>query len=458
MRRPLFIDCADSSRPHFELDRSLRLVAFYATLFYYCEQRAHPSSQERFFPAQKPLWLTPSARVGDNLCCCALCNREEKMNLGRNILALALGFAVAASAASAKAQDKLVIGSSAGLTGYLATIDRAWTDALKLASDIVNNQAGVLGRKIQVVIEDNQSQPQDAVTSYRKMISSDHANVFISGCLSAGNLAAVPIVMRQEIPMIVCSIIAHDAKQASWMFSTIPPPAFEVATRMQYLHDSTKIRKVGVIYDQSPYATLLMNSAKKLAPKYEMTVVGAEQYQQSDVDLSVIIKKLQADGAQAILKMGVGPSTLTAAKDMKELALKIPLLTSSEDLAVFRKVAKVLGKDFFFVAGPTQFYDALADNDPLKATIGNFLKPWRAKYGDRDPTWAGRGYDAVMFLREAINRAHSFDGAKIRASLETIHGFQGTSGAYNFDKSHYGVTKNPYRLGQFIDGKLVLVN
>ena len=380
------------------------------------------------------------------------------MNLRRTMLACALGLAAALSAATAKAEDQYVIGSSAGLTGYVATIDRAWTDAVKLASDIVNKDGGIMGRKIHVVVEDNRSQPQEAVTAYRKMMSSDHANVFISGCLSAGNLAAVPIVMRQEIPMIVCSIIARDAKQAHWMFSTIPPPAFEVETRMQYLHDSTKIRKVGVIYDQSPYATLLMNSAKKIAPKYDMTVVGAEQYQQSDADLSVIIKKLQAAGAQAILKMGVGPTTMTAAKDIKQLSLGIPLLTSSEDLAVFRDVAKVLGKDFFFVAGPTQFYDALADNDPLKKTIGDFLRPWRAKYGDRDPTWAGRGYDAVMFLRAAITNAHSFDGAKVRDALEKISGFQGTSGAYNFDKSHYGVTKNPYRLGQFVNGKLVLVN
>ena len=97
-----------------------------------------------------------------------------------------------------------------------------------------------------------------------------------------------------------------------------------------------------------------------------MTVVGSEQYQQSDADLSVIIKKLQANGAEAILKMGVGPTTMTAAKNIKDMALGIPLLTSSEDIAVFKDVAKVLGKDFFFVAGPTQVYDALPDSDPIK--------------------------------------------------------------------------------------------
>jgi len=71
-----------------------------------------------------------------------------------------------------------------------------------------------------------------------------------------------------------------------------------------------------------------------------MTVVGAEQYQQGDADLSVIIKKLQAAGAEAIMKMGVGPTTMTAAKNIKDMALGIPLLTSSEDVAVFGPVSR----------------------------------------------------------------------------------------------------------------------
>lgn len=368
----------------------------------------------------------------------------------------AIGLGILAVQA-AHAQDKIVFGDSAGLTGYTATIDRAWTDAARIGVDIVNSQGGVLGKKIELVVEDNRSEPQEAVTAYRKMISSDGAKVFISGCLSAGNLAAVPIVMRQKIPMVLCSIISRDTEQAKWMFSTLPPPAFEVEVRLRYLHDSTKIRKVGVIYDQSPYANLLQKSAKDQAGKFDITVVGAEQYQQSDADLSVIIKKLHAAGAEAILKMGVGPSTMTAAKNIKDMALGIPLLTSSEDVAVFRDIAKVMGKDFYFVAGPTQVFEAIPDGEPVKAAIAKFLKPWRAKYGDRDPTWAGRGYDAVLFVAEAIRRANSLDGEKIRDEINKISGFQGTSGAYNFDKSHYGITKNPYVLGQIIDGKIVIV-
>jgi hypothetical protein len=80
------------------------------------------------------------------------------------------------------------IGVSAGLTGYAAAVDRAWRDGLEVAADYVNSKGGIMGRKVQVIAEDNKSEPQEAVTVYRKMISSDKVDIFLSGCVSAGNV------------------------------------------------------------------------------------------------------------------------------------------------------------------------------------------------------------------------------------------------------------------------------
>ena len=94
----------------------------------------------------------------------------------------------------AYAQEPYKIGVSAGLTGYAATVDRAWRDGVEIAAAAVNAKGGVMGRKIQVVVEDNRSEPQEAVTVYRKMLSSDKVDVFVSGCVSAGNFAAAGLL------------------------------------------------------------------------------------------------------------------------------------------------------------------------------------------------------------------------------------------------------------------------
>src|SRR5262245_30355636 len=91
--------------------------------------------------------------------------------------------------ADAHAQSVHKIGMSAGLTGYAATVDRAWRDGVEIAIAAFNAKGGIMGRKLELVVEDNRSEPQEAVTVYRKMISSDRVNIFASGCVSAGNFA-----------------------------------------------------------------------------------------------------------------------------------------------------------------------------------------------------------------------------------------------------------------------------
>lgn len=338
------------------------------------------------------------------------------------------------------------IGISAGLTGYAATVDRAWTDGVKLAADTINAKGGIKGRKIEVIVEDNRSEPQEAVVVYRKMMTSDKVDVFASGCVSAGNFAAAASVARAQIPMVLCSILPPKPDEVKWAFSTLPPARFEVERRLEYLRDNTQIRKIGVLHDPSPYANLQKNIAEKIATTYGIQVVGIEQYKTDDPDLSVQIGKMNAAGAGAILKIGLGGTTLTAAKNIKQLGLPTLMLTSLEDLNVFKPVADVLGNKFFFVASPAQVIDAVPSG-PLKRSINDFLAPWKAKFGDRDPNWAGRGWDAVYLLQAAILKGDSFAGPKVRDSLESLSGYQGTSGLYDFSPvNHYGITVNPLYL------------
>jgi ABC-type branched-subunit amino acid transport system substrate-binding protein len=148
---------------------------------------------------------------------------------------------------------------------------------------------------------------------------------------------------------------------------------------------------------------------------------------------------------------------LTAAKNIKQLGLDMIMLTSLEDIAVFRPVADVLGDKFFFVASPAQVYDVLPAS-PLKTEIEKFLDPWRAKYGDRDPNWAGRGWDAVTLIAAAAAKANSVDGTKVRDALESIDGFQGTTGVYHFSASnHQGITENPLLLATIVNGQVKVV-
>src|SRR5262249_48747238 len=174
-------------------------------------------------------------------------------------------------AGAARAED-YKIGMSAGLTGYAATVDRAWRDGVEVAIAALNAKGGIMGRKVELVVEDNRSEPQEAVTVYRKMISSDEVKVFASGCVSAGNFAAAPLVVRAETPMVLCSILPQQPDHVKWAFTTIPPPRFEVETRLAYLKNSTQVKKIGVLHDPSPYANAQKAAAEKEAPQFGLEI------------------------------------------------------------------------------------------------------------------------------------------------------------------------------------------
>lgn len=359
---------------------------------------------------------------------------------------------------AAQAQQTYKIGSSVGLTGYAAVTDRAWRDGMELAADYLNGKGGIQGHKIELVVEDNKSEPQEAVVGYRKMMSNDKVEIFDSGCVSAGNFAAAGSVVRASIPMVLCSILPPRPEEVKWAFSFLPPPRFEVETRLKYLAEKTQIRKIGILHDPTPYATLMKNLAADIAKKYGLEIVATETYKQDDADLSVQIGRINAAGAGAIVKMGQGGSTVTVAKNIKQLGLdKMLLLASIDDGNLFTQAGAVLGDRFFFVAPSVQVPDAVPAG-PAKDAMNEFLTRWKAKYGDRDGNAGGRAWDSMMVIAKAAATSKSVEGPAMRDAIETLPSYQGAIAAYNFSpEQHVGITVNPLYLATVRDGKFDVV-
>jgi branched-chain amino acid transport system substrate-binding protein len=375
------------------------------------------------------------------------------MQLPKPLLAV-MFIATVLPSGPAGAADVYKIGASVALSGYAAPLDRSWRDGLELATAYINSRGGIMGRKVQLVVEDNKSEPQEAVTVYRKMISSDKVDVFLSGCLSAGNFAAAPFVVRAQIPMVLCSVLPTQPEHVKWAYTTLPSPRFEVDTRFAYLKNRTGFHKAGVLYDPSPYATLQKDIAVRAAPDYGLEIPVVEQHKQDDADISPQISKINAAGLKAMLKIGIGGSTLTVAKNIKQLGLDTLLLGSTDDLSVFKAAGEILGEQFLFVVMPAQAYEALPDG-VLKQEIARFLPLWRDRHGERDPGWGGRAWDAVMLTAAAVEKAKSFRGANVRDALETLSDFQGTGGVYHFSPAvHQGITQNPLLLAAIVGGKV----
>ncbi len=375
----------------------------------------------------------------------------------RPFLLLSAAMAAAFFPAQAGAEEVLKIGSSLGLTGYAAVVDRAWRDGLGVAADALNEDGGLLGRKVEVIVEDNHSQPQDAVVGYRKMLSSDEVHLFDSGCVSAGNFAAASFVVRAKLPMYLCSILPPREQEQEWAFSFLAPPRFEIESRYRYLKEKTDIRKVGLLYDPTPYALMMKDLGEKLAEEFGLEVVAQETYKQDDADMTVQLGRINAAGGGAVVKIGQGGSTVTAAKNIKQLGLdNMLLLSSNDDGSIFAQAGEVLGDRFLFVAPPVQLPKQLKPG-PTKDAVDAFLKYWSPKYPGRDPANGARAWDSMMVLAKAVEIAQSTEGEAIRDATEKVPPYVGAYASFNFSpEQHVGITENPFLIGKFANGELVI--
>lgn len=379
----------------------------------------------------------------------------------RNALAIAALLA-ATPAYHASAQDVIKIGSSLGLTGYGSLTDGHWRDGLELAIAAVNAKGGVLGKKLELVYEDNKSTPQEAVVVYRKMMSEDKVVAFDSGCISAGNFAAASFVTKAKLPMFLCSILPRLPDEQKWAFSFLPPPKFEVDSRYEYLKNKTDIRKIGILGDPSPYGMLMRNIAVEEAKNYGLEVIANESYQQDDADFRVQIGKFNAGGAGAIIMIGQGNAVITTANNIKQLGLnKMLLLGSINERELLIEAGKVLGEQYLF---PSPMIQVAIDDLSMitdakaRAAAEAFITPLKAKFGNKvDSSQTSRAWDSLLMMAQAMEAAKTTEGTAVRDTFEKIGHYVGAGAPYDFSaEQHVGITKNPYVIAYVKDGKLAI--
>jgi ABC-type branched-subunit amino acid transport system substrate-binding protein len=196
--------------------------------------------------------------------------------------------------------------------------------------------------------------------------------------------------------------------------------------------------------------------AESMAKQYGLTVVAVEAYKADDPDLSIQIGRIKAAGGEAIIKIGLGGSTVVAAKNIRQLGLDQMLLFAAiDDGSIFRPSGELLGERFLFVATAAQIPESVPEG-PARAPLDEFLKAWRAKYGDRDPVAGARAWDSVSIIAKAAEIAGSTTGTAMRDALEKVNDFQGVMTKYHFSPDqHYGVTQNPFVIGVVRNGNFV---
>jgi branched-chain amino acid transport system substrate-binding protein len=320
------------------------------------------------------------------------------------------------------------------------------------------NKVGVLGRPIKLVIEDDQSNPTEAVTAVNKLLQQDKVIAVLGGSISASTLAIKPITDAAGIPLMAMAASNKITEPPiDWVWRAPPRDALAVGAALGYIQNTMKFTKIAVLSDENAYGASGLADIEARAGDFGLTVVAKESYKTEDTDLTAQLTKLKAANPEVIVVWGTNPGPAVAAKNMKQLGMTQPFV-GSHGIAnkSFIDLAGDAAEGVIFPAGRLLVPDSYT-NPEQKAIVDQFVAAFTAAAGNPPPTFAGHAFGALRLLLEAINKAGSTDAAAIQTALNATTGVITPDGVYNYSATdHDGLTPDDLTVVQIKGGTWVL--
>ena len=385
-----------------------------------------------------------------------------------NRKAIAPAFAIGALALAvnqdALAQTPIRIGASLSLTGNLAELGQTFDRGYRVCVKQANERGGVLGRKIELSVEDDKSDGPTAAALYEKIIAKDKVDAIFSPYSSAITEAKADINEKHRMPMVAAgaatrSIYKKGRKYIFMVFS----PAEAYLEGLVDQADKKGLKTIAVIYEDSIFHTAIAQGVIELAKKRGLQVVVAEPYLLKTTDFTAMLKRIKAANPDVVAATSYFNDAVAIVRQMKETGVEPRMagVTAGGDLPKFYEV---LGKSAEYIYGATQWEPELA-----RVRAGGVIPVTRLYPGarefveDHEKLFPGAdlsyqtaaAFGGCQILLDSIRRVGSLDKEKIRTAILKFDGYT-AFGAFRVDQDGIQIA-HKMLMFQWQDGKKVIV-
>jgi len=346
---------------------------------------------------------------------------------------LGILLAVAASLAGCKPSgggnagyNPIKVGEFASLSGKEATFGISSHEGTLLAIEDLNAAGGVLGRKLQLITEDDLSKAGEPATVVNKLIARDNVVAVLGEVASSRSLEAAPICQQNQIPMISPSSTNPKVTETGdYIFRVCFIDPFQGTVMATFAHNTLKARKVAVFTDvKSDYskglAKYFIESFKKMGG--DVPDNAQLDFNGGDKDFKAQLTAIQAANPDAVFIPGYYTDVALICIQAKQLGITVPLLGGdgweSSDLVTIGQDA-VEGNYF-----STHYSPNMATTNSQR-----FVSEYQKRFDGKTPdAMAALGYDSALILADAIKRAGATDGPQIRDAIAATKNFDGVTG------------------------------
>ncbi len=375
------------------------------------------------------------------------------------IAAVALGGALAAGVADAQAPVK--IGVIQPLSGPVAASGNYVRMGAEIARDWINARGGVLGRKIELVIEDNKSDPKEAASAAEKLIVRDRVPAIMGAWGSSMTLAAMPKLEEYGVPMVVetSSAASITRRGNPWVFRISPPSEMEALGLEPYL-DKLGIKRADFLAVNTDWGRGAITAFGEILKKKGVAVGATEFMDQAATDMSAQLTKIKGTGGDTLfLTTSVEQITLVL-KQAQEQRLERRIITtggSSSPNQLVKQAGPAADGTYHIVFFMPWFPEAMPDGKLARAFVDEWTKRGHPFEG---LTEGFRGHDGILTIAEAIRIAGKDEPKAIREALWKVD-LMGVNGPIKFQKDgppgkESGQSKPSIFIVQIKNGKVAL--
>ncbi|HOS96890.1 MAG TPA: branched-chain amino acid ABC transporter substrate-binding protein [Deltaproteobacteria bacterium] len=330
-------------------------------------------------------------------------------------------------AGPALAADTIKLGVAGAHSGDLASYGLPTLNAAKLVVGDMNAKGGVLGRKVEILAEDDVCKPEVAANVGSKLVS-EKATVVLGHICSGATKAALSTYNEARLVTMSPSATNVDLTKSGEypnFFRTISPDDAQALLEVNYALNTLKVKKVAVIHDKGDYGKGLAEFARDFLEKRGIKPVLFEGITPGAVDYSAIVQKIKFSGADAVIYGGYHPEAAKIVMGMRKKKMKT--LFISDDGVKDDTFIKVAGKyaEGVYATGPID-----TSKSPMAVAA---IEQHKKAYGAEPGAFYLNAYAAAICLLQGIEKAGSTDYAAVSKALRT-NWFDTPLGKISFDE------------------------
>jgi branched-chain amino acid transport system substrate-binding protein len=351
----------------------------------------------------------------------------------------------------AAAQTPIKIGASMSVTGTYAKPGTYQKQGYDVCIDELNAKGGILGRKVELVIYDDQSTPATAVRLYEKLITEDKVDA-VMGPYSSAVSEAVANVTEKYKKVMVAPLAATTSifkKGRKYIFMVITP-AENYLDGLIDMAAKRGLKTVAIINEDTLFPKASAAGTAEAAKKKGMQVVLQEAYPKGNTDFSALLVKIKAVNPDVIAAGTYFDDAVAITRQMKELNVNPKMfgLTVGGDLPEFYDLLK---QNAEYIYGSTQWDESLPYPGQKE-----FLAAYKAKFKGQEPSYhTAAGYAGCLIYAEAVKKAGTLDADKVRDQLLKME-IKTAFGEYKVEPDGFQIAHKMVML-QWQDGKRIVV-